>query len=119
MFRSPHRVAARIRPPSRRGGEAEDGAARVAGGAGRALRLAPAPRLSRGAVTELCEWVNLDPGFRRGDVQAVWVLLIARLATDFYSVIPAKAQRIQVLVCRDDGRRAWTLAFAGLTLKRV
>ena len=46
-------------------------------------------------MTELFEWVNLDPGFRRGDVQGVWVLLIARLATGLYSVIPAKVQRIQ------------------------
>ena len=43
----PHLIAARIRPSSDGGGDAEDGAARVAGGAGRALRHAPAPRLSR------------------------------------------------------------------------
>lgn len=50
---------------------------------GGALRHPPAPRFSRGTVTELCESVNLDPGFRRGDGQAVWVLLIIRLAAGF------------------------------------
>ena len=42
-----HPIAARIRPASDGGGGAEDGAARVAGGAGRALRHPPAPRLQR------------------------------------------------------------------------
>jgi hypothetical protein len=32
------------------------------------------------AVTELCESMNLDPGLRRGDVQAVWVLLIIKIS---------------------------------------
>ena len=49
---SPARTAARIRPSRRRGGEAEDGAARVVGGPGRALRHPPVPRLSRRTVNE-------------------------------------------------------------------
>jgi len=46
----PHRVAARIRPSNWCGGKAEDGAVRVAGGAGRALRLAAASCLSRSSL---------------------------------------------------------------------
>ena len=38
-------------------------------------------------MTELCELVNLDPGLRRGDVQAVSVLLIIRLVAGFSSVV--------------------------------
>ena len=40
------------------GGEAEDGAARVAGGAGRAIRLAPAPRVSRGTLVNTLRRFN-------------------------------------------------------------
>ena len=47
------------------GGEAEDGAARVAGGAGRALRLAPAPRLSRGTVAMNVDQIYQLPARRR------------------------------------------------------
>jgi len=43
-----------------------------AGGVGRALRHAPAPRRLRGTMTELCEPVNLDPGFHRGDDTSLW-----------------------------------------------
>ena len=46
-------------------------------------------------MTELCESVNLDRGVRRGDVQAVSVLLI-RLVAGLSSVIPAHAG-IQVI----------------------
>ena len=70
--RNGHVVAmpARIRPTSDGGGGAEDGAARVAGGAGRALRHPPAPRLPRGIMTTPCPSANgassLSPGQRPG-----------------------------------------------------
>ena len=47
---SPHPIAVRIRPASEGGGGAEDGAARVAGGTGRALRQFAASDISWGIV---------------------------------------------------------------------
>jgi N-6 DNA methylase len=49
--RSPHRVAARIRPAGRRSGETKGGVPCIVGGARRALRGLTAPRFSRGVMS--------------------------------------------------------------------
>ena len=97
-FNTTPTIAARIRPASDGGGGAEDGAARVAGGAGRALRHPPAPRIPGGVMKNRSSTISLWhkerrtilwlEGIRKGVIGAVGPLHRDRLTRVFHSDQP-------------------------------